>query len=119
MPSDSLSILDIELWAIRIKPSGAFMPHIRLGRGYTALNPEDFTREDRNVGEHPRLFKSKTGAQRALRAWLKGEWRKEYTIGEYGEQEGSYGDPPSTPPVDRRPEDIEIVRMRLTQCQTI
>lgn len=52
----------LELFAIRHKPSGFFLPEVN--KGYTYSEPD----------EHriPRLFETQGGAKRALAWWLKG-----------------------------------------------
>ena len=51
-----------ELFAIRHKPSGGFLPVVRYG--YTHSEPSETA--------IPRLFTTRGGAQRALTWWLKG-----------------------------------------------
>lgn len=108
----------MKLWAIRHKPSGRLMPVVR-GRGSTALNfhidgfEMDFARH--KIRKEPRLFINRIGAQRALSAWLKGEWVQETSrSGMYGDEVDVYTVPPDKPPADRRAEEMELVCFNLT-----
>lgn len=100
----------MKVFAIRHKPTGLLMPHLRGGRGYTVVGLDQFT----NGNRLPRLLETRIGAQRALTAWLKGAWEQHTDYGEYG-PEGSYSEPPATPPEDRKAEQMEIVEFRLTE----
>jgi len=109
----------MKLFGIRHKPSGRLMPQLK-GRGFTGLNfhADGFEKEfaKNKLRVEPRLFAREIGARRALAAWLKGEWKPEYSAGDYysdSELEGHF--PPSLPPADRIATDMEIVEFRLTE----
>jgi hypothetical protein len=99
------------LFGIRHKPSGRFMPHLRYGRGFTALDLGQF-----NHGM-PRLLKTRIGAQRALSAWLKGAWENHTSggTGMFGDDYDQWAEPPKTAPPDRKPDEMEVVEFRLTE----
>ena len=109
------------LYAIRHKPSGRLMPAVK-GRGSTALNfhrdgfEQEFTRH--KLRKEPRLIVQRIAAQRALAAWLKGEWVQHTTGGtSYFEDDYDvYSAPPDKPPVDRKAEEMEIVPFLLSEA---
>ncbi len=108
------------LFGIRHKPSGRLMPAVR-GRGYSALKfhlngfEEEFARH--KLRKEPRLFVQKIAAQRALAAWLKGEWVQHTTGGSsiMGDDYDVYTAPPDKPPADRKAEDFEIAEFQLKE----
>ena len=99
-----------EVYAIRHKEHG-YMPQRRSGRGYTTFEPEAFHPSE------PRLFWTRVGADRALRAWLKGCWSrtKNYQDSYTGEWDVEDGSPPDNPPANRKAEDMEIVTFTITE----
>ena len=59
--------MSFELFAIRHKPTGAFLPmRWDKRRGYSFDEP--------TPGAVPRLLKTEQAAKAALRAWLAGKW---------------------------------------------
>ena len=112
----------MRVFAIRHKPSGALMPQIR-GRGYTAIDASDWEKCE-TFARHkktgvPRIFPSRIHAGRALFAWLQGEWTQQGTGGSsmYGDDYDVYTAPPSTPPEDRKKDDMEIIELKLTEVK--
>lgn len=104
---DGISPL-FEAWAIRHKPTGAYLPvHWNDRCGYSRDEP---------TFDFPRLFKSKRAAQSALNRWLDGEW---YTKTEYEYEDGyrAYGyqtEPQVKPVAGRVASDMEIARFTLS-----
>lgn len=92
--------MSIRYYAIRQKSTNRYLPG-GMSKGFTFTHPMD---PEKAI---PRLFKKKSAATRALKAWLKGKWVNY----------GSYEDGPDvvTKKVEGRdPDDMEIVLMRLT-----
>lgn len=109
------------VFAIRHKPSGRLMPAVK-GRGSSSLNfhrdgfEQEFARH--KLRKEPRIFCLRIGAQRALAAWLKGEWvQRESRSGLYGEEYDVYTEPPNEPPEDRKAGEMEIVKFRLSEVR--
>ncbi len=97
------------------------MPAVR-GRGSSALNfhrdgfEQEFARH--KLRKEPRLFVQKIAAQRALAAWLKGEWKTvESRTGMFGDDYVVWTEPPSKPPEDRMAADMEIVTFQLREIK--
>lgn len=106
------------VFAIRHKPSGRLMPAVK-GRGSTSLNfhrdgfETDFARH--KLRKEPRIFALRIGAQRALAAWLKGEWIQETSrSGLYGEEYDVYTVPPTHAPEDRKSSEMEVVKLKIS-----
>jgi hypothetical protein len=86
-------------------PTGNFLPSGR-GRGFTHDEPTPVT------SKPPRLFTSRRGAHLALRAWLAGKWKEEYTYDFYNEVDSSYHDIEPSP--DRKASEMEIFEISLS-----
>lgn len=89
----------MEAFAIRKKNTNLFLPGGRR-RGFTNDELTDWEKK------YPRLFSKKQGASQALRWWLKGICTVSY-FGDDGE------DWDTTKIESRKPEDMEIVKLRL------
>lgn len=63
----------------------------------------------------PRLFEKRTSAASALRCWLQGEWEEVYSSGDYANGPEPMG-PAPVKKEGRKPEDMEVVEMRLSAC---
>lgn len=95
----------MSMFAIRHKPTGAFMPTFgsRKGRG-------GFTHDEPSTTATPRLFQRRQYAQAALAHWLKGR----LTVRSYQDYSGEYDEDWSYEPIaDRKAEDMEIVEVRI------
>jgi hypothetical protein len=113
----------LQVFAIRHKPNGAFMPARMFksssGRGWSHWDPFDvggvgYGGFDRN----PRIFFTKASAQRALAAWLAGPWERR--TGTDGDWESGYYtvDMPPAPGKASTPRskgDMEIVPFELRE----
>lgn len=91
------------LYAIRHKPTGAYLPmRWESRRGYSHDEPIP--------GAVPRLFKNEKAAKAALKAWLAGTWTRHVSQTYYGE----YDEILETKPVEsRKAEEMEVVKMWL------
>jgi hypothetical protein len=99
-------------WAIRHKPSGGFLP---------AGRKRGFTHDQPSTELPPRLFTKRRAAKAALRCWLMGDWKEETSGGSsyYGDDYDIYPVPPSKPPADRKPEEMEVVMLLLVAIEDI
>jgi hypothetical protein len=91
------------LYAIRHKPTGAYLPmRWESRRGYSHDEP--------TPGAVPRLFKNEKAAKAALKAWLQGTWERSISQS----YDGDYDEVLSTTPQPSRHEDeMEIVELGL------
>ena len=103
-------------WAIRHKPTGNLMPQSSSKRhGYTHDEPVPME----NSNWCPRLFGRKQDASTALPWWLKGETSAIRSGGPHtnvwGEDDDDYGVDwrAHKPEVERKAEDMEVVRLKL------
>ena len=93
------------LWAIRRKSDGAYLPQGLPGH-HSKTEFEDYG--------PPRLFVTRSGAQVSARAWLAGPWRTTLEFDatdEYGS--GNYYQGTPAPIGKPRNEEIEVVRVKL------
>lgn len=99
--------MQFTLYAIRHNPSGGFLPmRWKSSRGYSFDNP--------TTKEVPRLFKSKRSAERALTAWLMGEWKREWVSdNDWEVNDGYYAGVPDKVE-SRKREDMEVVPVTLS-----
>ncbi len=91
----------IELWVIRHKPTGGFLPepkYSKRGRGGALYEP--------STTDKPRLFRTERGAKNALTAWLQGKWH--WTLTSWEDGEGSLD---IKPVPSRLREEMEIVHL--------
>ena len=96
----------MKLWAIKHKPSGAFLsaPLGRHGRGGSHVEP--------SLTEPPRLFHTEHAAKIALTYWLKGKVTVTYYIDYFGEVNERW----HTEPVPhRKREEMAIVQIELRE----
>jgi hypothetical protein len=110
-----------DVFAIRHKPTGAFMPSRMFragsGRGWTHWDPNDATAGGYGgFDKNPRVFFTRKSANKALGAWLAGPWEK--TRVDEGDWVTGYttfdGPPvPFTPKVPRLSAEMEIVSLTL------
>lgn len=103
-------------YAIRHKPTGAFMP-CRMSRcgfgGWSWWTP---TGKDQPFDANPRIFYTLQAARNALTAWLQGAWRQETRDSGSWEFPETYTElVPDEPPAPRSREDMEIVTFDLTE----
>lgn len=92
-------------WGIRRRSDGAFMPQGR-GRGFTHDRP--------TFEKPPRLFVTRSAADRALDCWLLGDWSEGVETSTWdGETCDRYPSPPSQRPLDRVAGDMEVVAVVL------
>jgi hypothetical protein len=104
----------MDVYAIRHKPSGEFMP-VRMSR--TSRGGWSYWREPGNTpyDATPRLFPTKQGAINALSSWMQGRWVHEYTGGSFEcPDDGYYETVPEEPKSPRVREGMEIVELALT-----
>lgn len=89
-----------ELWVIRHKPSGGYLPGLPSGlrAGYTATEP--------TTTQIPRLFVDKGAARRALTWWLKGVTSVNREKDYWGEYDETWHEHPMP---ERKLEDMEVV----------
>lgn len=104
----------MQVFAIRHKPTGEFMP-ARMSRngfgGWSWWREPNVSAFDKT----PRIFPSKQGAQNALTAWLQGRWVTEYTTSGSWEGESTEKTPvPEKCETPRVREDMELVQLLLT-----
>ena len=108
--------LEETVYAIRHIPSGRWMPQ-RRRPGYSLVEAEEFS------PSKPRLFWSRSGASRALAAWLRGIHAKAYNIPgtgpDYEPDYDSGGYPVGPPPANRIAADMEIVCFNLEEQAVI
>lgn len=105
--ADSISIGPPEAWAIRRKGTHEYLP-ARQGYGHSREKPTLYWER------LPRLFPREINAGRALTAWLRGKWKKQYLPPNLeGEVEEIYYEPKKVE--SRRREDFEIVKFRLVE----
>jgi hypothetical protein len=96
--------MHIDVWAIRQKSTGYFMPASSKKRGYS--------RDEPTPDCVPRLFLKYTAARAALRMWLMGTWSTEFHADAFGEAERYYVD--ATPVEGRNADDMEVVKLLIT-----
>lgn len=109
--------LVFEVFAIRHKPTGRFMP-IRMfrtsSRGFSYWEPTETRPGYLPYDRNPRLFYSRQSAINAITMWSMGQWENAPTAcGPFDEPERELA--PMQPDVDRRRDDLEIVEFHLTQ----
>lgn len=92
-------------WAIMRRADGAFLPGGK-GRGFTFDEPI--------VGCLPRLFRRKQDAKTALTHWLAGEYHVSYSRSMDFNGVDDYVSVHCEPKPNRRAEDMEVVRIKLT-----
>lgn len=106
----------MEVFAIRHKPTGAWMPHRMYrtsSRGWSHWNPglpTDYPPHDTN----PRIFFTLQSARNALTMWLQGAWKNTQTQGTYFDPPEDAGPAPYKPPVERKRDEMEIVTLTLS-----
>lgn len=97
---------DVYAYAIRQKSTGWFLPmRWRSARGFSHDEPLENC--------IPRLFPTKRSVQQALCAWLQGDWKEEWSAGNFDEGPEMIGPAPKHLP-HRKAEDMEIVSVRIT-----
>jgi hypothetical protein len=111
----------MQVFAIRHKPTGAWMPTrmFRRGGGWSHWMPgppvdgyEGLDGFDKN----PRIFFTLQAARNALTMWLRGTWREERRCSETLEGREDWTElVPDAPPVERKREDMEIVSFLLIE----
>lgn len=92
-------------WAIMRRADAAFLPGGK-ARGFTFDEPV--------VGALPRLFRRKKDAKSALAQWLAGEYHVSYSRSYGLDGPDDHEERYRVPKPDRRAEDMEVVRIRLT-----
>lgn len=110
--------MTITLYALRHKATGLFMPAkmSRGARGYSYWNPGVRFNGDKPYDPSPRLFRSTRAAGVARGLWAAGQWEHQYADrGTYWDQDDYRGVAPEKPPVERKPDDLEIVTMHLVE----
>jgi hypothetical protein len=92
------------IYAIRQKSTGYFLP-TRWGtaRGYSFDNP--------TPNCVPRIFKSRNSANKALTAWLQGEWKNTYCRSDWSGDEIAGVSPDKVEGRDRN--DMEVVELSI------
>ncbi len=104
------------VFVIRHKPTGTFMAQITTRRGYSFIEVDAF----RTELVFARFFHKKTAAQSALRAWLRGPWNPIYEESDWDRARVQVGaEPPTIPPANRRPEEMEIVSYQLVEPELL
>lgn len=105
----------MQVWAIKHKLSGDWMPHrmFRSGRGgWSAWEPGSPPGNGYDgFDKHPRVFFTEASARMALTQWLRGIFHQE-TYGQGFNTEQYLEVRP--PAVERRREDMEVVALELT-----
>lgn len=98
--------MKMQLFAIRHKPTGFFLPQHKGRAGGSWIEPTE--------SALPKLFHEERHAKGFLTTWLRGG----VTAREYQTFEGNYDvDIVETPQPHRRREDMEIVALRLEEVQ--
>ena len=71
--------MPLNLFAIRHRPTGRFLPQPqgRGGRGFTHVEPREYTGEPHTI---PRLFPSRKNAHLALKEWCKGKMYRDASM---------------------------------------
>jgi hypothetical protein len=98
------------VFAIRHRPSGLFLPAAN-ARG--RVSQRGFTHREPSAGL-PRLFLTELRAKAAMRCWLQGKWENDYGKGDYYESPGELEGCSPRPCPDRKPEDMEVVKLRIS-----
>jgi hypothetical protein len=101
----------IIVFAIRHKPTGLFLPATN-AKGRVAQR--GFTHREPSAGL-PRLFLGERAAKAAMRCWIQGAWENDYGVGDYYTSPGELQGCSPRPRPDRKAEEMEIVRLSLTE----
>ncbi len=103
------------VFVVQHKATKLCMPIMDRG-GYTWWEPllHDHSKE------LPRIFFSKVGAERAIAAWAKGEWKRhtgvDYSCGAFGE--GFDYTEQRQPKIARAKSDLEVLPLQLVECHS-